>query len=200
MLLTVVSVGRLHAVLLRFFDAAGAVIAAHPLAGAVVFVLLSALSAMLAFVSSAVLVPAALATWGRWACLLLLWVGWMLGGTGAWVTARYLGRTAVRRLASAATLARYEARVGAHASFGFILLFQLALPSEIPGYVLGLARAPLRRYLPALALAELPFAAGAVFLGEGFLARQLPLLAGVGALGVALSVWAFHTLHRRLAR
>jgi hypothetical protein len=46
-----------HRAVLQVFEAAKDIITEHPLLGAVLFVVLSALAAMLAFLSSAVLVP-----------------------------------------------------------------------------------------------------------------------------------------------
>jgi uncharacterized membrane protein YdjX (TVP38/TMEM64 family) len=178
--------------------AAGPVIAEHPFWGALLFILLSALSAMVAFFSSALLLPVALHVWGKTVCVLLLWVGWMLGGACAYGLARYWGRPVVRRLTSDSMLTRYEERMSRHAPFGLVLLFQLAVPSEIPGYVLGLARYGLRRYLLVLAIAELPYAVGTVYLGASFLEQRPLVLVGLGVFGILFGVWAIHTLRRRL--
>src|SRR5687767_3839050 len=86
-------------------SAAEPIIAKHPFWGAVLFILLSALSAMVAFFSSALLLPVALHAWGKTVCVLLLWVGWMLGGVCAYGLARYWGRPLVRRLTSSDLLA-----------------------------------------------------------------------------------------------
>jgi uncharacterized membrane protein YdjX (TVP38/TMEM64 family) len=173
-------------------------IAEHPLWGALLFLLLSALSAMLAFFSSAVLVPVAIHAWGKLACAFLLWLGWILGGACAYGIARSWGRPVVRRLTSHKGLAHYEERISRHTPFGLVLLFQLAIPSEIPGYVLGLARYGLRRYLVVLALAELPYAVGTAYLGESLLEQRIPLLVGLGATAILLSAWALHVLRGRL--
>ncbi|WP_047855679.1 TVP38/TMEM64 family protein [Archangium gephyra] len=177
---------------------AGPVIQAHPFWGAALFILLSAFSAILAFFSSAVLVPVAIHTWGEAVCVLLLWCGWMLGGAGAYVIARAWGRPVVRRLVSNELFGRYEERISQHSSFGLVLLFQLAVPSEIPGYVLGLARYGLRRYLRVLAVAELPYAVGTVYLGSSLLAQRSFVLLALGLLGILFSTWALRALRRRL--
>ncbi|WP_253899639.1 TVP38/TMEM64 family protein [Corallococcus carmarthensis] len=187
-----------QSLLRRVLDAAAPVISAHPFWGAVLFVLLSALSAMLAFFSSALLLPVALDAWGKSVCALLLWAGWMLGGACAYGIARAWGRPILRRLTSPRLLAHYEERISRHASFGLVLLFQLAVPSEIPGYVLGLARYGLRRYLLVLALAELPYAVGTVYLGASFLEQRITVLLGLGAAGILFGVAAFHLLRKRL--
>lgn len=174
------------------------VIAEHPFWGALLFLLLAAFSAMLAFFTSSVLVPVAIHAWGKLACALLLWLGWILGGACAYGIARFGGRPVVRWLTSHRSLARYEERISRQTPFGLVLLFQLAVPSEIPGYVLGLARYGLRRYLLVLALAELPYAVGTAYLGESLLKQRTFLLLGLGALAIFFSTWALHVLRRRL--
>jgi uncharacterized membrane protein YdjX (TVP38/TMEM64 family) len=188
----------LHSALLGVLDAASKLIATRPVLGAVLFVLLSALSAMLAFVSSAVLVPVALYAWGKMACAALLWLGWILGGATAYTLGRFLGRPVVRWLLPTATLDRYEDRVSNQTPFGLIVLLQLALPSEVPGYLLGLVRYSFGRYLLALAIAEIPYALGTVYLGASFLDRQLVVLLGLGAAGAIFMGLALRVLHRRL--
>ena len=188
----------LHRALLDVLAAASKLIAERPVLGAVLFVVLSALSAMLAFVSSAVLVPVALYTWGRTVCAVLLWLGWILGGATAYTLGRWLGRPVVRWLLPTETLDRYEDRLSTETPFGLIVLLQLALPSEVPGYLLGLVRYPLWRYLLALALAELPYAVGTVYLGESFLERRVILLLALGVAGAVFMFVAVRSLHRRL--
>jgi uncharacterized membrane protein YdjX (TVP38/TMEM64 family) len=194
----IASHGAVHAALLRLLGLAEGAIAGHPVLGAVVFIVLAAVSAMLAFVSSAVLVPPAVYVWGASLTALLLWCGWILGGICAYSIGRGLGQPVVRRLTSRETLARYQYRLSKHTPFGLVFLFQLALPSEIPGYALGMANYPLTRYLVALAMAELPYVVGTVFLGEGLVQRRMTLLLTVGAASVLFSLIAWRVLQRRL--
>ncbi len=172
----------------------------HPVWTVVVVLLFTALSAMLAFVSTAVIAPFMAATWGTITAGLLLWGGWLLGGFLAYWIGRKLGRPVIRRLASPELLARYEDYVSHRAAFGLVLLFQLALPSEVPGYLLGLVRYPLAKYLLSLALAELPYAIATVYLGAGVMERRVWLVVGVGLALVLFSTWTWRTLHQRLAR
>lgn len=165
--------------------------------GVVVFILFSALSAMFAFLSSAVLVPIGVYVWGAKLTFVLLWVGWLLGGVTAYAIGRYLGRRVVVWLVDPDKLRRYEGRLSKRAPFPVVLLFQLALPSEIPGYLLGLLRYPFWLYVGALAIAELPFAAGAVSIGKSFLRRDWAELAVVGIAGITLTAWAVTAWHRR---
>ena len=190
----------LHQALVGVLEAASKLIGERPGLGMVLFVLLSALSAMLAFVSSAVLVPVALYTWGETACAALLWLGWILGGATAYSLGKWLGRPVTRWLLPSETLDRYEGRLSTETPFGLIVLLQVALPSEVPGYLLGLVRYPFWRYLLALALAELPYAVGTVYLGESFLDRHLLMLLALGIGGAVFMFLAVRLLHRRLRR
>ncbi|MFN8646528.1 MAG: VTT domain-containing protein [Gemmatimonadales bacterium] len=174
--------------------------AAHPLPAMVLVVLFAAASAMLAFVSTAAIAPFLAATFGAPLAGLLLWSGWLLGGVVAYTIGRTLGRPVIHRLVSPTQLARYEEFVSHRAPFGLVLLFQLALPSEIPGYLLGMVHYSFPRYLLSLAIAELPWALVTVYLGAGVMERQVGLVAGIGAVAVAASTLTYWLLHRRLRR
>ena len=189
---------RVHAVILGVLTAASEVIAAHPGWGATLFVLLSAAAAMLAFFSTGVLVPVAVVTWNEGITFVLLWLGWILGGAVAYTVGRLLGREVVTTLTSGRGLA-YADRVSGAAPFGLVLLFQLGLPSEIPGYVLGLVRYSFGKYLLALALAELPYVVATVYLGVSFLEGRTVVLAVLAVVVLVFGAWAFQTLNRRLA-
>lgn len=170
----------------------------HRLAGMAAFAALAAVSAFLAFFSSTVLVPAAIHAWGATATVGLLWAGWVMGGAVAYAIGRWVGRPAARYVAGAERLAHFEERVTPRASFSLVVLLHLALQSEIPGIVLGLLRYRFSRFLMALALAEIPYAVGTIYLGRFFVDRRtLPLLGGA-LLAVLAATWAFRTLHRAL--
>lgn len=182
------SVDAVYAGLQSLLLAAEPVIAAHPVLGAVLFVLLAALSAILAFFSSALLVPAAVFTWGQWLTGALLWVGWLLGGLFAYGVGHSLRRSSAEPRAAPGRFAAYLPRSGEELRFPLVLLWQLVLPSEIPGYVCGWLGVPLRTYLSAVAIAELPYAVGAVLLGESVVERRT---GWVVALGLVAAVVAY---------
>lgn len=168
-----------HEWLLSLFGSVEHLIRHRPLLGMLAFVVLAALSAMVAFVSSALLIPVAVYAWGPGVCFILLWAGWYLGGIAAYLVGRYLGRPAVEALVRPGVLSRYEGWAKSGVSLLPILLLQLAVPSDIAGYLFGLVRARLAPFLAALALAEMPYALGAVYLGESFLQRRLWVFASV---------------------
>lgn len=187
-----------HRAVLEVFEAAKVIIEDHPVLGAALFLVLSALAAMLAFFSSAVLVPPAVYAWGPVTCAALLWAGWMLGGLASYGLAYRFGEPVMRWMAPGKSIERYQARIRENVSFGFILLFQLALPSEIPGLVLGLARFPLGRYLMALAIAELPYAIGTTLLGASFVSRRFGLLLSLGVAAAVSALLLGRALRKRL--
>ncbi len=196
-----IALGRsesLHRELIGVLDAAKAVIAAHPVGGAALFVLLSAFAAMLGFVSSAVLVPAAVYTWGAPFTMLMLWIGWTVGGVFAYTLAFTFGRPLLAWVVGDKKLRHYQHFLAKRPTFMSVLLFQLALPSEIPGYLLGLAKYPMLKYLAALMIAELPYAVATVLLGQGFVERDTATLVTVCVIGaVALIVLARLIKRRR---
>jgi uncharacterized membrane protein YdjX (TVP38/TMEM64 family) len=189
---------RLHGTAETAVDLVGALIEQHPGWGVFAFVTLTALSAMLSFLSSVVVVPVAIHHWGQVTTVALLWVGWLVGGVATYGIGRFVGSRLARLLASTERITYYEDRLTARAPFWIILLLQLALPSEVPGYVLGSLKYRFRAYLVALALAELPFAIGAVFLSNEFLGRRYWVVAVVGIAGIGFLAWAIRRLHREL--
>jgi uncharacterized membrane protein YdjX (TVP38/TMEM64 family) len=186
-----------HAWLLTLFEAAEGVMRDRAAWGMIVFVLLAALSAMVAFVSSAVLVPVAIYVWGPAVCFLLLWTGWFLGGLAGYAIGRYLGRPVVERLVRPGALARYEGWARSGKSLAPMLMIQLGVPSDLASYVFGLVRCRFTVFVAALALAEVPYALGAVYLGTSFLERRIVPLVALGLAGALLSGWAIHRIHRR---
>ncbi len=175
-------------------------ITAYPVAGKLLFVLMALASAMLAFFSSAILTPIGIYAWGSTETFFLLWIGWLLGGMVSFLVGRYLGRSVVSALLGESRLSSWETQVGQHTKFIHILLFQAAVPSEIPGYVLGILRYRFPFYLAALAIAELPYALGTVYLGESFLKGESLVFVAIGAAAILVSVIAFQALIRMTRR
>ena len=173
-----------------------ALISRSPLLGLLVFVLLSIAAAMVAFFSSAVFVPVAVYAWGPTVCLILLWLGWLLGGIASFCIGRFLGRSVTAMLVGEEKLASWQQQLQGRTKFIHILLFQAAVPSEIPGYVLGILRYKFPLYLVALAITEMPYAIAAVYLGESFLEGRSMVFVLVGAGAIVLSAVGFKTFRR----
>jgi uncharacterized membrane protein YdjX (TVP38/TMEM64 family) len=192
----VASSEQLHVWLIEFLSRAEPFIRSKPVLGMSIFVLFAAVSAMLAFVSSAIIIPVGVYVWGEALSILLLWIGWTIGGICSYMISRYLGRRFVKAVSSGLWLERYENRISQKAPFALVLLFQAALPSEVPGYLLGLARYPFGRYLGALALVELPYAVVTIYFGASFIERRTYRLVGLAMVTAAFSAWAIYKLHR----
>jgi uncharacterized membrane protein YdjX (TVP38/TMEM64 family) len=167
-----------------------------PLLGMIVFVLLAMISAMAAFISSALLVPVAVYTWGKAGCLALLWLGWFLGGIASFCIGRFLGRSVVSMIMGEEKIAKWESQVSKHSRFIHILFFQAVVPSEIPGYVLGVLRYRFLFYLAALGITELPYAVATVYLGESFLRGDSTVFIVVGIGVIVLASFLFQIRRR----
>lgn len=187
----------LHAKISELIEITEGIISEFPVLGMAMFVLLSAASAMLAFFSSAILVPIGIYTWGAVACFVLLWLGWLVGGIASFAIGRYLGRTVAAAIVGEERLAEFSARIDRRSRFVHVLLFQAAVPSEIPGYLLGSLRFRFWSYLGALALAELPYAFATVYIGASFLERDSLELVAIGAGGLLAVAVAYHLYFRR---
>jgi len=192
------SVDAVYGGLQQLLSVAEPLIAGHPYLGAVVFVVLAAVSAILAFFSSALLLPAAVYAWGNTVTFGLLWLGWLLGGMCTYALGRGLRRPDGTAPRTSRQLDFYVQRVRGNVTFTLVLLLNLAMPSEIPGYLCGYLGVRRRTYFAALAVAELPFAIGAVMLGDGVVNRHIGWLVAFGLAGAAFSLCALWALHRQL--
>ncbi len=168
-----------------------------PLLGMLTFILLAMLSAMLAFFSSALLAPIAIYAWGEAVCFALLWVGWCLGGVVTYSVGRFLGRSAVSTIIGEETVNNWQNFVDERMKFVHVLGFQAVVPSEIPGYLLGILHYPFLLYLLALGITEIPYAIAVVYLGEAFLVGRSIVFVLVGAGLIALAAFLFR-IYRRL--
>ena len=181
---------EVHGQILATLALADPLFARHPVLGAILFVCLAALSAVLVFFSGMLLVPVGVQTWGQAGWFLLLWCGWVLGGFVTYILGRRLGRPFVQWLLPVGAVARYEGLVPEGGSFLTATLIQLALPSDVSGYFFGLLGYQARVYLGALAFAELPYALGTVYLGHAFIHRQYWLLLSAAAIAAVAFAWS----------
>lgn len=190
----------LHGRLAELIVGTEAIISRSPVLGMVLFVLLAMVSAMLAFFSSAVLAPIAIYAWGRAGTFVLLWLGWLLGGILSFCIGRYLGRAVAGMIVDEKRIQGWERLLGERARFRHVLLFQAVVPSEIPGYVLGILRYRFPLYLGALALTELPYAVATVYLGESFLKGEGAVFVVLGSAVIVLGMFAFRRIRNYLAQ
>ena len=124
--------------------------------------------------------------------------GGVLGGAAGYWFSRTLGRRIVDVILPSTQIRRYEEFFQHHARWRTVLLFRLALQSELPSYVLGLVKYPFLNYLPMILLGELPYVLVMVYLGESFLERNVMLFAVVLAGALALTLVAWRALQREM--
>lgn len=177
---------------------AQAIMEKHSVWGAVLFAAFSALSAMLVFASSAMLVPPAILVWGKAGTFLLLLGGWLLGAALAFGIGR-AGRPLLKHTGYDDKLEKYQDYVSTRMHFWAALLFCIAIPSEIPGYLFGSMHYPFAKFIAAMAIAESGYALAAVFAGESLMVnRSLPFLAIIaGLIAVALIAGLLLRLSRK---
>lgn len=164
----------------------------QPIFGAFFFFLLSGLSALLAFASNIALIPSAILTYGAPLALLLLWAGWIAGATIAYTIGRHLARPALSTLVPAQKLTYYQNFVSREANFLTVLLFCLAVPSEIPGYIFGALHYPFRRFILAMALSEIFYAVAVILAVQNILSQDFLVTGGIiGSVLILTSLASF---------
>lgn len=128
------------------------------------------------------------AIFGFWAGVLVVALGAVIGSTGAFVLARWLGRGPVRGMA-VGRVAQLDEQVGER---GFLTVFVARLIPVIPfttiNYVFGLTAVTLRSYVSATAVGILPGTAIYVAVGAyGFSPGSWPFAIAITGL-VVLSI------------
>lgn len=190
--------GAAHAMATEAIVLLTSMLTRRPIAAIAFFVVLAGASAMLSFFSSTVLIPVALHAWGPAATFVLLWLGWLVGGVCAYAIGRGAFGPLLGWLVPRERIASYERWLSADTPVWIVLLLQLSLPSEVPGYLLGTLRYRFVRYLFVVCVGELPFALGSVYIGESFLRGDTTKLVLVALAGLGMIVLAASLLRRRL--
>lgn len=172
----------------------------NPVIGKLLFVVFSMLSAMLAFFTSALLVPVGVNAWGVTTCFVLLWLGWFLGGLCAYLVGYQVGPAAIKLLIGDHRYRKISKQVRDNVRLTHLIIMQAALPSEVPGYVLGTLRFRIDYYLIALAITELPYALASVALGQGFVQRDIANLILILVIGTILFILLMNLARRFQAK
>ncbi len=151
-----------------------------------VFVALAVVSTLIFTFSSVWLVPAAIGIWGKWETFLLLLSGWVIGNILSYLIGKYAGYPIVKRLVPERKMEEYKHLfLEGDRGWGIVFLSRFILPSEIPGYLLGIARYRFWPYFIATVLSEAPYALIAVYAIDAILRRDIGLFLVWGA------IWAF---------
>ncbi|MBU1159949.1 VTT domain-containing protein, partial [Patescibacteria group bacterium] len=154
--------------------------------GAIVFVGISALSVLISPFSSVPLVPSAIMAWGNFLTFGLLIAGWMIGAIFAYLIGSFSRKKIIARFVSLEKVEYYKQKISARSQFFLVLLFRLAIPSEVAGYTLGIVQYNFSKYVIATFLAELPYAFFVVYLSAVLVSGRISLFIGVVILGIIL--------------
>ncbi len=160
----------------------------YPALSILIFVGLTTLSAMLMSFSSVWLVPVAVLLWSNNFTVVLLLFSWLLGATLSYLIGYFGGYPIVRRFVSEEKISKYQNLVNKKIGFGSILLFRFILPSEIPGYLLGIAKYNFGKYLIVTFFAELPYAIYSVYAFSSIVEQKEEMFI-LTALFWILAVW-----------
>ncbi len=167
-----------------------------------------ALPAFVGFYAAATLLPlpkavctiAGGAIFGFWVGFAVVLIGAVVGSTGAFAGARWLGRNSVRGL-NVDRVRRLDAQIGRR---GFVTVLITRLVPIIPfttiNYILGLTAVTLRSYVGATAIGIVPGTAVYVAVGAyGFSPGSWPFAIAVGGVVVLSIVGIIHSRRVRAA-
>ncbi len=136
--------------------------------------------------------------WGEALTISMLIFGWFFGGWAAYLLGGYASKKIMSRYWDAKKIEFYRNKISTRAQFWFVILFRLAIPSEITSYTLGIIRYPLGKYLVITLLTEIPFAFAAVYLGEVLIEGKFLIFAGLILLVAAAVAMASHFFHKKI--
>ncbi len=108
-------------------------------------------------------------------------VGWTLGGCGAFLISRWVGRPFVGRYISLSRLDSMIEKIGPHATFWGIVLIRLSMPVDLTSYALGFVKGiPFWIFASATALGVTWFSFAFAYMGNALLAHNSQTLFFVG--------------------
>jgi uncharacterized membrane protein YdjX (TVP38/TMEM64 family) len=151
-------------------------IVGNHLAGAVIFILIETAAVMLSPLSSVPFLIIVIDIWGKLFALLYSMIGGMLGASLSYLIGKYALVPAMKLFVPQKRIEEFQKIIEKHSSFLLIVLFRLAMPVEIPGYVLGLTKYSFWKYLAATAIAFLPFYILSIYAGEAFIQKNIIIL------------------------
>ena len=150
-----------------------------------VFIISSALGALISPLTNIPLVPFAVAIWGPLLTTLLLLTGWLVGGIIAYLIGRIVGERIVPFLVYRKKFEVWSKQINERATFTTAFLLRLVLPAEL-GYAFGVVHYPLGAYCIVTVLSEIPYAIVSAYASEAVLLGNI--LQFLGFSGIVLMV------------
>jgi uncharacterized membrane protein YdjX (TVP38/TMEM64 family) len=162
-----------------------------PLVGAVLYILLNILDAVLAPGATLPLIPVAAHAWGPVPAAIVTTIGWTVGSLIAFLIARRWGYPIVKKLTSMERLRQMKKYIPEDL-FWSIVVLRLFMPMDVMSYVLGLfTDISWSRYVIATALGVAPMALVLAYVGN------LPNAYDLIPCGVGLAVVAAYVMVAR---
>ncbi|MDP3971255.1 MAG: VTT domain-containing protein [bacterium] len=158
--------------------------------GMVIFVIIVALSIILAPISSTPLFPLGASLWGWVATGFLGTIGWTIGAVVAFLLARKYGVTFVQKMLPLKTLKKWEKRIPEKHLFWTVLLLRMFIPIDGVSYVIGLfSKMKFKPYFIATVIGLIPSTFFTAYIGSISFVTQVALITlGVLLLGVGLVI------------
>lgn len=136
------------------------------IASMIIYVIILIISAVIAPIDPAFLMPVAIASWGWLNTAILSLVGWTLGSALVFVIARKFGLPLIQRFVPLKKVYKYEKLMHKHDKFFGIIFLRLAMPIDIISYVIALfTTVDFIPYFIATLIGYLPLALLLAFLG-----------------------------------
>ncbi len=177
-------------------DAIKVFIDQNPFLGAILYIFLNILDAVLAPGATLPLIPVAAHAWGPVLAAIVTTIGWTVGSLIAFLIARRWGYPIVKKLTSMERLRQMKKYIPEDL-FWSIVVLRLFMPMDIMSYVLGLfSDISWSRYVLATALGVAPMAFVLAYVGKLPNAYDV-ITFGVGVAVVAAYVMVARRRHRR---
>jgi uncharacterized membrane protein YdjX (TVP38/TMEM64 family) len=169
-------------------------IEAHPVLGINIFILLSALAAILSPFSTAPFIPLVIPIWGPVLTIVFVSIGWLIGGLVAYMIGRFAGFHILTSFVKKEKLDKMKYYLDKDTGFWHVLLFRIVTPSEITSYLLGTIRYHFWKYFFATLVSEIIFAFLTIYISDSILEQNIYLfialsLATATLIGVVYYLW-----------
>jgi uncharacterized membrane protein YdjX (TVP38/TMEM64 family) len=177
-------------------------IESNPILGINIFIILSAMAAILSPLSTAPFIPIAIPIWGETLTIIFLTTGWLLGGIAAYLIGRFAGHPVLKYFVSEKKILTLEYQLNKDTSLWHIILFRIMTPSELTSYLLGIVRYNFKHYLIATLISEAIFAILIINISDSIINQDrfvfLALILGTFAfLGVSYYLW--HAANQKIS-
>jgi uncharacterized membrane protein YdjX (TVP38/TMEM64 family) len=153
----------------------GFIVQQNHVIGIAIFVIITALGIILSPFSGVPLIPVAITAWGKWIAGILVLTGWMIGAAITYLLGRSALYPLLKLLIPLKKLEYYRKLISGKVTFGLVVLFRFAMPVEVPGYVLGIIKYPLKKYMFASLISFIPFSIFMIYASHAFLSQNVSL-------------------------